>query len=118
MSEDDFCYLTTSGRVSGEPHEIEIWYEIDSVSPATVFLLAGGGRSSDWVRNLAHHPDATVRFGTDPTEQAVRARILEDHDDESERARDLVLAKYQPRGHGDLHPWRDRSLPVALDLTS
>jgi deazaflavin-dependent oxidoreductase (nitroreductase family) len=117
MSEDDFCYLTTDGRISGEPHEIEIWYEIDPVAPATVFLLAGAGHGSDWVRNLVHHPAATLRFGTDPDVQRVQARILDDDTDESRRARDLVYAKYQPRGHGDLASWRDRSLPVALDLT-
>lgn len=118
MSEDDFCYLTTTGRISGEPHEIEIWYEVDPVAPATVFLLAGAGRGSDWVRNLAHHPTATVRFGTDPTELAVLGRLLDGDDDEDEarRARDAVHAKYQRRGHGDLGPWRDRALPVALDL--
>jgi len=115
VAEDDFCYLTTTGRVSGEPHEIEIWYEIDPVAPATVFLLAGGGHGSDWVRNLAHDPSASLRFGTDPTEQAVRARILAEDDEESERARDLVYAKYHSRGHGDLRDWRARALPVALD---
>ena len=118
MSEDDFCYLTTTGRISGEPHEIEIWYEIDPIAPARIFLLAGAGRGSDWVRNLAHHPEASVRFGTDPTEQPVRGRLLDldGTEDEARRARDSVYAKYQPRGHGDLAPWRERSLAVALDL--
>jgi deazaflavin-dependent oxidoreductase (nitroreductase family) len=116
VAEDDFCYLTTSGRISGEPHEIEIWYELDPVAPATVFLLAGAGRGSDWVRNLAHHPEATLRFGTDPEVQVVRARILDDDTVESRRARDLVYAKYHVRGHGDLKDWRERALPVALDL--
>lgn len=117
MAEDDFCYLVTSGRISGRPHEIEIWYERDPAGPgdgATVYLLAGGGRGSDWVRNLAADPAATLRFGTDPTVHAVTGRLLDDDTDESRRARDLVHAKYQPRGHGDLGPWRDRSLPVAL----
>jgi hypothetical protein len=25
-ADDDFCYVTTRGRISGEPHEIEIWF--------------------------------------------------------------------------------------------
>ena len=28
-ADDDFCYLTTTGRVTGEPHEIEIWFAVD-----------------------------------------------------------------------------------------
>jgi hypothetical protein len=115
VAEDDFCYLTTTGRIRGVPHEIEIWYELDPVAPATVFLLAGAGHDSDWVRNVSHDPIATVRFGTDPTEQQVRARVLDEDDEESRRARDLVYAKYNSRGHGDLRDWRERALPVALD---
>lgn len=119
MAEDDFCYLVTTGRTSGRPHEIEIWYERGPADPggdaARVYLLAGGGRGSDWVRNLAADPAATLRFGTDPTVHPVTGRLLDDATDEARRARDLVFAKYQPRGHGDLGPWRDRSLPVALD---
>ena len=123
MAEDDFCYLVTTGRVSGRPHEIEIWFELDDAGSGgegdggTVFLLAGAGRGSDWVRNLAADPSATVRFGTDPTVTTYRARVLDDATDESRRARDLVFAKYQPRSSGDLSSWRERSLPVALDPT-
>ena len=42
MAEDDYCYLVTTGRRSGQPHEIEIWYEHDPLAPATLFLLAEG----------------------------------------------------------------------------
>jgi hypothetical protein len=34
----------------------------------------------------------------------------------SERARSLVFSKYAPRSGSDLTGWRDRALPVALDL--
>lgn len=120
MAEDDYCYLTTTGRVSGEAHEIEIWYERDPDAPGTVFLLAGGGRGSDWVRNLAADPAATLRFGSDPAVRPVTGRLLDDEAAradpvEDRRARDLVFAKYQPRGHGDLAAWRESALPVALD---
>ena len=68
----------------------------------------------------AHDPSAALRFGTDATEHAVHGRVLDGDDDgdEAQRARDAVYAKYQPRGHGDLAPWRERSLPVALALGS
>ena len=116
MADDDYCYLVTTGRRSGQPHEIEIWYEHDPVAPATVFLLAGTGRASDWVRNLEAAPAATVRFGGDPTVRRVVGRTIDGDDAEARRARDLVFAKYQPRSTGDLSSWRERSLPVALDL--
>ena len=57
-AEDDYCYLTTTGRVTGEPHEIEIWFAADG---DTLFMLAGAGDRSDWVRNLRAQPAVTVR---------------------------------------------------------
>ena len=27
-ADDNYCYLTTTGRKSGSPHEIEIWFGI------------------------------------------------------------------------------------------
>ena len=55
-----FCYLTTTGRVSGRPHTIEIWFALQD---RTLYLLSGGVDRSDWVRNLIRHPAGTVRLG-------------------------------------------------------
>ena len=108
--DDDFCYLTTRGRRSGEPHEIEIWFALDG---QTVYFLAGGRDGSDWVRNLMADPAVTVRV-RDHTYPG-RGRVV-DEGDESERARTLVFDKYQPRYSGSLADWRVRSLPLAVDL--
>ena len=40
LAGQDYCYLTTIGRVSGRPHEIEIWF---GVKASSLYLLAGGG---------------------------------------------------------------------------
>ena len=116
MAGDDFCYRTTTGRRTGRPHEIEIWYaEADGAT--TLYLLAGGGESSDWVRNLAADPACVVRVGErGAPPRAGRGRILATDDDEARLARTLVFDKFQPRYDGDLTSWRQRALPVALDL--
>jgi deazaflavin-dependent oxidoreductase (nitroreductase family) len=110
MTTDDYCYLTTTGRRTGRPHRIEIWYATDG---DTVYLLSGGGRSSDWVQNLLANP--TVQLEVDGDEHPAHGRVLEGGD-ETERARSLVFAKYAPRYNGDLTEWRQRALPVAIDL--
>jgi deazaflavin-dependent oxidoreductase (nitroreductase family) len=109
-TDDDFCYLTTRGRVSGRPHEIEIWFALDG---RTLYLLSGGGSSSDWVRNLRADPSVTVRL-QDSTYDAT-ARVVE-AGDESERGRRLVFDKFQPRYTGSLDRWRRESLLVAIDV--
>ena len=112
--DDDFCYLTTRGRVTRRPHEIEIWFALDTVQPTTLFLMAGGGDGSDWVRNLRAEPDVTVRVG-DAT-YAARARVVDPESEDEERARTLVHDKFAPRYSGDLTEWRGRALPVAVDV--
>jgi len=112
VADDDYCYLTTTGRRTGRPHRIEIWYAIDG---STLYLLAGGGRSADWVQNLMVDPSALLEV--DGMERPVLARVLTD-DQEAERARQLVYGKYAPRSDGDLSDWRDRPLPVALDAAT
>jgi len=114
--DDDFCYLTTRGRVTGNPHEIEIWFALDTEQPTTLFLMAGGGEGSDWVRNLRVEPAVTVRVGD--TTYAARARIVDPESDEDERARRLVFDKFAPRYSGDLLEWRGRALPVAIEVQS
>jgi deazaflavin-dependent oxidoreductase (nitroreductase family) len=76
-------------------------------------LLSGGGRSSDWVRNLVANPAVVVEVEGDGF--SARARVLQ-NGEEAERARSLVFAKYAPRNDDDLTDWRQRALPIAIDL--
>ena len=109
LRDEQFCYLTTTGRVTGRPHRIEIWFGIDG---ATLYMLSGGRDRSDWVKNLRKTPSVTVEIGS--TVFSGRARIV-DRPDEDERARQLLHAKYGRSGR-DLSSWRRSSLPVAVDL--
>jgi F420H(2)-dependent quinone reductase len=111
LHREQFCYLTTAGRVSGRAHEIEIWFALDG---SKLYMLAGNHRS-DWVRNIDHTPRVTVR---------IAGRIMQGHGrrveiggQEEERARVLVGTKY-----GEWRPGRTRTgwtweaLPMAVDL--
>lgn len=110
MPADDYCYLTTTGRRTGRPHRIEIWYFADG---ETLYLLSGGGRSSDWVANLLAEP--LVQVEIDGKLRNGCGRVLEGGE-EAERARSLVFDKYAPRSESDLTGWRNEALPVAIDL--
>ena len=39
LADEDYCYVTTIGRRSGRPREIEIWFGLDG---DTVYMLSGG----------------------------------------------------------------------------
>lgn len=106
----DFCYLTTTGRVTGTPHRIEIWFALHD---DTVYLMAGDRDRSDWVRNLIVTPEVTLEIGD--RKRATTARVVADGTEEDALARRLLLEKYGDRqGSGDLNVWGRSALPVAI----
>jgi deazaflavin-dependent oxidoreductase (nitroreductase family) len=111
LAAENFCYLTTTGRVTGRPHEIEIWFSLVPET-RTLYMLAGGGDRADWVRNLRREPAVTVHFSGEGLKG--EARVVEDGE-EDELARRLLVEKYE-RSPGSLSGWRRRALPVAVDL--
>ncbi len=110
LAEADYGYLTTTGRRTGRPHTIEIWF---AVRNGTVYVLSGSGGRSDWAKNLRIDP--SVSFRISDVEHTGTAREVTDAAEDA-LARAVVVAKYQPRYSGDLAGWRSRSAPFAVDL--
>jgi deazaflavin-dependent oxidoreductase (nitroreductase family) len=112
LAGEDYCYLSTKGRVSGRAHEIEIWF---GVQAGTLYLLAGD-RKSDWVKNLLKDAAVTVHLANYTF--AGTARIVKD-EQEDMLARQLVAEKYQEWSEDkSLSTWARTALAVALDLHS
>ncbi len=58
--EPQFFYLTTIGRKSGKPHQIEIWF----VHHDGYYYLVNEGGLSDWVQNITATPTVTFSIGS------------------------------------------------------
>ena len=54
-----YLYLTTTGRVTGLPREIEIWF----AEHGGRFYLVAERDSANWVRNIQSQPQVKVRVG-------------------------------------------------------
>ena len=107
---EDFCYVTTTGRRSGAPHTIEIWF---ALADGAFYLLAEGRERADWVRNMRANPSVTMRV-RDVTFPA-QARF-EHTPEKDERARRLLAAKYQDWTEGaEMSSWARTAVLVALD---
>lgn len=111
LASQEYCYLTTRGRRSGQPREIEIWFALRGV---TAFMLAGGRERAHWVRNLMADPGVTIRIAGQTF--AATARVLAPGTAEDAAARDLLVAKYGGGSSGDLSGWGRSALAVAFDL--
>jgi deazaflavin-dependent oxidoreductase (nitroreductase family) len=106
---EQYCYLTTTGRRTGRPHTIEIWF---AISDGVLYMLAGGRHGADWVRNLENDPAVSLRIAD--REFGARARVVSAAAEDA-LARHLLLEKYASSAD-DLANWGGTALPVAIDL--
>jgi deazaflavin-dependent oxidoreductase (nitroreductase family) len=111
LAKEDFCYLTTTGRVTGNPHQIEIWF---GARDHNIYLMSGGREKADWVKNLRKDPNVTVRIASHHFHGT--ARLVADEQEEL-TARHLLADKYREReADGSLSEWAQTALVVAIDL--
>jgi deazaflavin-dependent oxidoreductase (nitroreductase family) len=88
-AQDECCDVTTTGRRSGRPHKIEIWF---GVLDETMYLISGNGPGADWYRNALANPEVTVDLAGRTF--AATARAVTD-DGERRRVGDLMGDKYR-----------------------
>jgi deazaflavin-dependent oxidoreductase (nitroreductase family) len=71
-AEPTFLYLTTTGRRSGRPREIEIWF---TSRGGRYYVISEHGEAAAWVRNLRACSAVSVRVGGAGFEG--RARVVD-----------------------------------------
>jgi deazaflavin-dependent oxidoreductase (nitroreductase family) len=87
----NYLYLTTVGRVTGQPREIEIWFV---ESKGKLYILAEHFHEAQWVKNIEHHAQVRVRVGD--REFDGTARVLDPERDREawQTAQRLANEKY------------------------
>jgi deazaflavin-dependent oxidoreductase (nitroreductase family) len=101
----EYCYLTTTGRRTGRPHRIEIWF----VGRDDGAYLLAGSRGSDWYRNLGADPGVTLEIAGE--RRTTVAHAVPDDDPSNDAVRRAMVEKYQPGYGEDLTDWsRDSAL--------
>lgn len=101
----EYLYLTTTGRITGEPREIEIWFV---ESEGKLYVLAEHFRDAQWVKNIERNSQVRIRLGERQFEAT--ARVLDSERDRPAwlTAQRLACEKY---GWGDGLP-----VEIASDL--
>ncbi len=81
---DTFLYLTTTGRTSGLPRSIEIWFVEHA---GRYYIVSERREQSGWVKNLRKEPRVRFSVGTREAPEAAvastegRGRVVADEDD-------------------------------------
>jgi deazaflavin-dependent oxidoreductase (nitroreductase family) len=111
LASEQYCYLTTTGRVTGRPHTIEIWF---AWQDGRLYMLAGARDKADWVRNLRKQPTVSVRIANKTF--SGQATVVTGADEDA-LARRLLVTKYEASYAGSLTRWGREALPVTVELT-
>jgi deazaflavin-dependent oxidoreductase (nitroreductase family) len=94
LDREQYLYLTTRGRKSALPREIEIWFTAHEGR----FYVVAEYPSSQWVQNLRACPEVTVRVAE--IELQAHARILSS-EAESELCHTVASLSRKKYGWGD-----------------
>ena len=92
LEKEQFLCLTTRGRKSGAPREIEIWF----THREERFYIIAEYATSNWVQNLIVYPEVQVRVAENSFK--ARARVIPSETDLSRAVQQLSRDKY---GWGD-----------------
>jgi deazaflavin-dependent oxidoreductase (nitroreductase family) len=98
-------YLTTVGRRTGLPREIEIWFV---VCCERLYLFAETREAAEWVKNIRRNPKVSVRIAEWRSDAT--ARVLDRHTDGKlwDQVAEIANRKY---GWGDGLPVEITPLP-------
>jgi deazaflavin-dependent oxidoreductase (nitroreductase family) len=105
VADKQVLYLTTVGRRTGLPREIEIWFVVQC---GRLYLFAETGEAAGWVKNIRRNPMVRVRIGEWRTDAT--ARVLDPNKDRGlwDQVAAIANRKY---GWGDGLPVEIAPLP-------
>jgi deazaflavin-dependent oxidoreductase (nitroreductase family) len=95
VDDEAYVYVTTTGRISGQPRTIEIWFVRHR---DCIYILAEHFERAHWVKNIRKNARVGLRLAS--REVSARARVLDaDRDSDTwKTVQDLAKQKY---GWGD-----------------
>jgi deazaflavin-dependent oxidoreductase (nitroreductase family) len=99
----EYLYLTTTGRKTGKPREIEIWFV---EREGRLYVLTEFPERSNWYRNIIADPSVIVRIGKRRWAATGRLLVLEVEETLYREVQDQCREKYD---------WGDGT-PVELEL--
>jgi len=105
VADKQVLYLTTMGRRTGLPRQIEIWFVF---CRERLYVFAESGEAAEWVKNIRRNPKVTVRIGEYQIDAT--ARVLDRQADRKlwEQVAAIAVHKY---GWGEGLPVEITGLP-------
>lgn len=109
LAATEFCYLTTRGRRTGDPHRIEIWFVGHE---GGVYLMSDSDRA-DWYRNLVADPSVTLEIAGQT--RTTTAAPVDPGEAANASVRPAMAAKYQAGYADNLERWSTTAWLVRVE---
>lgn len=105
---NDMLLLTTTGRVTGEPHTVPLLYLREGEQLVVIASWGGRDYHPEWYLNLLANPQADVSIGSET--HAVRATTASE--DERSKLWPRITDAYS--GYTEYQARTDRVIPIVL----
>jgi deazaflavin-dependent oxidoreductase (nitroreductase family) len=91
VASQKLVHLTTTGRMSGKPHTVEIWFALRNEK----VYLSHEGKETDWMKNIKKHSQVSFEIGGKNFNG--NAHYLEDGTEEAWTGKVALYEKYYGR---------------------
>lgn len=112
LRKEKLIYLTTTGRRTGRPHTVEIWF---AYADGRIFL-SHEGKHTDWMKNIRHKARVHARIG--PLDFEARAAVVKESKDLELGKTSLYEKYYGPATRAKIDDWFELSTILELAPTS
>ena len=113
IKDEKFIYLTTTGRTSGKPHTVELWF---AFSKGKVYLSHEGDHT-DWMKNVAKHSSVGMRI--DGLESRGDAQVTAEKESGREIGKKALYEKYYgPASQDVIDDWFELSTVIEVTPTT
>jgi hypothetical protein len=110
LSREKFIYLSTTGRVTGKTHTVELWF----ASINGKVYLSHEGEPSDWMKNIQKNAEVKFKIGGRPFSGT--GRVFE-RGPEFEVGKSAIYEKYYGKApKAKVDDWFSLSSVVAITL--
>lgn len=105
-----FIHLTSTGRKTGKPHTVELWFVVND---GRVYL-SHEGEETDWMRNIKKNPKIIFEIGE--KDFTGTARYLNDPENEAWTAKVALYEKYYGKASKEaIEDWFSLSKLILID---
>jgi deazaflavin-dependent oxidoreductase (nitroreductase family) len=106
-----FIHLTTTGRKTGRPHTVELWFALGDGK----LFLSHEGEETDWMKNIKENGEVACEIGG--RNFAGRGHYIDGQSDEAWKCKVALYEKYYGKAARDvIEDWFSLSKLLAIEV--